>query len=238
MRVSVSRVPLPARQRGFALVVGVLLLLVLTLLSLTAIRSTQLELQMATSVTRLEQTIEAADFGRGLGREVIAAKSKEGVIRQTATSLGVVPNFVRTTSANKCSSGFVGASQTGDEVLEQDVINGHLTNFARGGDCGHSDKTTPVDLDRCFGPRLQQINTLPFKIDLPLETNYCLVNPELPVTVGMTTLQLSVGRTIGSDATGTDEIDGMMAIVSSAESDGAQTKAVSYATTKTTRNTN
>jgi len=59
------------KTTGFALVTGLLMLLVLTLLATVVMRGTTLELAMATAVTKQEQALILADSARSLGRELL-----------------------------------------------------------------------------------------------------------------------------------------------------------------------
>ena len=58
-----NRQPSPARQRGAALVVGLLLLLVLTVLAISGMTTASLELQMAGNEQFQERAFQAADAG-------------------------------------------------------------------------------------------------------------------------------------------------------------------------------
>lgn len=53
----------PARQRGAALVVGLMLLLVLTVLGITGVVTAALELQMSGNTQFQERAFQAAEFG-------------------------------------------------------------------------------------------------------------------------------------------------------------------------------
>jgi hypothetical protein len=59
-----------SQERGFALVIGLVLLIALTLLALVAMRSTGLELAMVNSVTQQERAFVHADSARGIAREM------------------------------------------------------------------------------------------------------------------------------------------------------------------------
>ena len=58
-----NQVPVPCRQRGAALVVGLLLLLVLTILAISGMTTATLELQMAGSTQHKEHAFQAAETG-------------------------------------------------------------------------------------------------------------------------------------------------------------------------------
>jgi Tfp pilus assembly protein PilX len=55
--------PLPARQQGAALVVGLLLLLILTILAISGMTTATLELQMAGNTQYKERAFQAAETG-------------------------------------------------------------------------------------------------------------------------------------------------------------------------------
>ena len=64
---------LKKQSKGFALVTGLLMLLVLTLLATVVMRGTTLELAMTTAVTKQEQALVLADSARSLSRELLIA---------------------------------------------------------------------------------------------------------------------------------------------------------------------
>lgn len=55
---------LPDRQEGFALFIGLVFLLMITLVAVTAMRGTSLELSMATNTANHEEAFEGAESGR------------------------------------------------------------------------------------------------------------------------------------------------------------------------------
>lgn len=55
---------LPDRQQGFALFIGLVFLLMITLVAVTAMRGTSLELSMATNTANHEEAFEGAESGR------------------------------------------------------------------------------------------------------------------------------------------------------------------------------
>ncbi len=90
-------------EKGFALVTGLLMLLVLTLLATVVMRGTTLELAMTSAVTRQEQSLSLADSARSLSRELLIASvarnpALPGEIRSGAVGgrPGNVPNFLGT----------------------------------------------------------------------------------------------------------------------------------------------
>jgi len=58
--------PTPARQRGIALFVGLIFLVVLSLVAVIAMQSTFLEMRMATNVARHEEAFQMSDSMRGM----------------------------------------------------------------------------------------------------------------------------------------------------------------------------
>jgi hypothetical protein len=58
--------PAPARQRGIALFVGLIFLVVLSLVAVIAMQSTFLEMRMATNVARHEEAFQMSDSIRGM----------------------------------------------------------------------------------------------------------------------------------------------------------------------------
>ena len=62
----------PTRQRGIALFVGLVFLVMLTLVSLIVMRGTLLEMRMTTATARHEQAFEASETGRTVPEAVLA----------------------------------------------------------------------------------------------------------------------------------------------------------------------
>src|ERR1700722_8673301 len=62
----------PGRQRGIALFVGLVFLVMLTLVSLIVMRGTLLEMRMTTATARHEQAFEASETGRTIPEAVLA----------------------------------------------------------------------------------------------------------------------------------------------------------------------
>ena len=82
-------------QSGFALVTGLIMLLMLTLIAITVMRGTKLELAMTTAVTRQEQAFSLADSARSLGRELLFSALQVGVEGEATTTAvaGRAPNL-------------------------------------------------------------------------------------------------------------------------------------------------
>jgi Tfp pilus assembly protein PilX len=212
------------RQNGFALIVGVLLLLVLTLLSLTAIRGTQLELQMATAVTRQEQAIEASDAARAMGRELMSR-----TILQTPafsnrfvapTDGDAVPTFATEASNANCPADVdVGQGTAG-------TYGGASAAFIRGVAC--------FDTAACMNIRLQQVNTSPDQIPVNFARSFPLA-PSLCAQAAFTSVQLTTRNEVGRDATA-DELKAMFGIVARGNApDGASSKTVALVSLRTPR---
>jgi hypothetical protein len=219
----------PKKQNGFALIVGVLLLLILTLLSLTAIRGTQLELLMATAVSRQEQAIEASDAARAMGRELMSAsiiRSAEYSSRFVAPTDGdAVPNFAITALAG-CPT-----DSGGDPFGGQNVTGGGAT-FIRGATCYANDT-------ECMNIRLQQVNqTTTDVIPFNFFRYYPLTSrgtDDLCAQLAVTTVQLTSRADIGRDATG-DELRSMFGLVARGNApDGASSKTVALVSLRTPR---
>ncbi|HXS72442.1 MAG TPA: PilX N-terminal domain-containing pilus assembly protein [Rhodanobacteraceae bacterium] len=66
-------VPAPSRQRGIALFVGMVFLVVLSLVAVIAMQSTFLEMRMATNVARHEEAFQMSDSMRGIMGPFLAA---------------------------------------------------------------------------------------------------------------------------------------------------------------------
>jgi len=84
-RMSTPRRRLPSRQRGAALVVGLLLLLVLTLLGISGMTTASNELQMAGNEQYQERAFQAADAG-------VERAIQAGVYDTTATIGTYIPS--------------------------------------------------------------------------------------------------------------------------------------------------
>jgi hypothetical protein len=67
------------RHQGFALVTGLIMLLMMTLLAITVMRGTKLELAMTTAVTRQEQAFSLADSAIALARELFIDASQGSI---------------------------------------------------------------------------------------------------------------------------------------------------------------
>lgn len=81
-------IPLPTRQRGAILIVSLLLLLVMTVLALTASQTTRLQERMAGNARDMDLAFQAGEAGlRGAERslEDVAETSGRGLIKRCAT---------------------------------------------------------------------------------------------------------------------------------------------------------
>jgi Tfp pilus assembly protein PilX len=197
-------------NRGFALVTGLLMLLVLTLLATVVMRGTTLELAMTSAVTRQEQSLSLADSARSLSRELLIAAvalntASPGEIRSGAVGgrPGNVPAFVAGTTCTATSPG--------------GVINNQLGAAARFGRIvGPQDQRGINALDaNSVSLRIQTINAKPEHISaLNQARTACDAG-----TMGMAVIDLSKKIAEGSDVTN-PEIIKTVALVGIGEASG------------------
>lgn len=151
------------QQNGFALVTGLLMLLVLTLLATVVMRGTTLELAMTTAVTKQEQALILADSARSLSRELLISAveydpSQPGRDRSEAVAgrKANVPLFAITPPAVACTAEQGGALGG--------VLGGAGNNYAQGSlpYVTHAgiDSLAVEDMER----RMQTINAVPAHI--------------------------------------------------------------------------
>lgn len=71
MNIPTVSLPLRARQRGVALLVGLIFLVMLTLVALVVMRGTMLEMHLSTATARHEQAFEASETTRAIPEVII-----------------------------------------------------------------------------------------------------------------------------------------------------------------------
>jgi hypothetical protein len=218
------------KQVGFALVVGMLFLLVLTILGLVVMRGTQLELAMATAVTRQEQAFDGADSSRAMAREAIyarirAANDGAGIGNPSLTiekkfnddgfSNREAPLFVQSpTAANTGCSTF-------DSAPASEAMTATNGQYVQGLACFENDCMVPA-------ARMQAISTTAVPITPLFTRNYC-VTPAQKLTMTASTMAMSLKLKKGSDVsdTGSAEADQLLGLVANGETaDGARSTVV------------
>lgn len=85
-----ARLPAPRRQRGAALVVGLILLLVLTILAVSGVFTATSELRMAGNQQQQELAFQAAETG--LERAFIAADLNTSVVQNACGTVAANPD--------------------------------------------------------------------------------------------------------------------------------------------------
>jgi PilX N-terminal len=68
----------PTRQKGVALIVALILLMVLTMIAVVAMRTTTLDLKMTTNQTLLKRTFQSSESARMMIREIVDSHSYFG----------------------------------------------------------------------------------------------------------------------------------------------------------------
>jgi hypothetical protein len=86
-RAASFRLPSPGRERGAALVVGLILLLVLTILAVSGVVTSTLELRMVSNQQQQENAFQAADSGIEIA---LASEPYNTTVPQTGS--GTLPN--------------------------------------------------------------------------------------------------------------------------------------------------
>ena len=64
MKTFTQHTPLPASQRGVALIIALILLMVMTMIAVIAMRTTTLDLKMATNQTMMKRTFQVSETSR------------------------------------------------------------------------------------------------------------------------------------------------------------------------------
>jgi hypothetical protein len=211
-------------QRGFALVVGLIFLLVLTVLAIVVMRGTQLELAMSTAVTRQEQALEAADTMRAVTREFMYANGEK---LNLDVKEGAVPEFVYT---DNCSVAF--NSNFGTDLQPVDNSTSQATQMLDGLSCfGFG--------SGCFEDRLQDINRSPTVLLDQASLKYCTTgtNNSTEYKMSVNAIQLSVLRQPGIDISSPGEEQRQIyALVTRGRTDAALSETVLYGSVQTKRN--
>jgi hypothetical protein len=217
------------KQTGFALVVGMLFLLVLTILGLVVMRGTQLELAMATAVTRQEQAFDGADSSRAMAREAIYARiraANDGTDPTNLATVSIKGTFNDSGFKNREAPLFVQsptAASTGCATFDSGLASDVMTNgaYVQGLGCF---------LDSCITPaaRMQAISTTAIPVAPLFTRNYC-VTPAQKLTMTATTMAMGLPIKSGSDVsdTGSIEADQLVGLVANGETaDGARSTVV------------
>ena len=197
-------------NRGFALVTGLLMLLVLTLLATVVMRGTTLELAMTSAVTRQEQALSLADSARSLSRELLIASvalntASPGEIRSGAVGgrPGNVPAFVVDTTCTGPTQGGAITNQLGTNTRFGRIP---LTEDQRG--------INALDANS-VSLRIQTLNARPEHITALNQARVTCTSG----TMGMAVIDLSKKIAEGSDVTN-PEIIKTVALVGIGEASG------------------
>jgi hypothetical protein len=221
------------KQSGFALVVGMLFLLVLTILGLVAMRSTQLELAMTTAVTRQEQAFDGADSARSLTREALYARinkaadninlnDENGAVKAIGINTAGIqnreaPQFVIAPTAANTGCAVYNAAPAASVM----TVSSGGREYVQGLNCYK---------DECMVPsaRMQSISA-PAVTPNPLFTrNYCLT-PAQVLTMTGNTMPMNFTQKGGSDVSDSNAGEGDLLVgllANGATADGAQSSVV------------
>jgi hypothetical protein len=211
-------------SKGFALVVGMIFLLVLTVLAIVVMRGTQLELAMSGAMTRQEQAFEASDAMRAITREYLNQTIVDGT---PMPQENVIPEFAFT---NNCAGGFnpdVGTSLTKPDTTYNAQMKEGIT-------CISLDPA-----DSCFSKRLQDVSLSPSPLADVAKVPYCVSGTDNNTRMEMAVvpIQLSVVPVPGTDTSSTaDEQTQIYGLVSRGRSDRAASETGALLTVKSSRN--